>query len=56
MILEQFGESMKLSRSKLFIKFLKLGFAVNILQSPSQAKFPYTGLKKFKERFNSLIC
>ena len=46
---------MRLSRSKLHIKFFKLGFSVDKLKSPSKTKFSYIGLKKFKARFNSLI-
>ena len=46
---------MRLSRSKLHIKFLKLGFSVDILKSPSKTKLSYIGLKKSKARFNSLI-
>ena len=46
---------MRFSRSKLHIKFLKLGFSVDKLKSPSKAKFSYIRLKNFKARFNSLI-
>ena len=49
------GRSMKLSRLKLYIKFLKLGFSVDIMKSPSRTKFSCTGLKKLKATFNSLI-
>ena len=46
---------MRLSRSKLHTKFLKLGFSVDILKSPSKAKFSYIALKNFKARFDYLI-
>ena len=46
---------MRFSRSKLDIKFLKLGFSVDKLKSPSKAKFSYIRLKNFKAGFNSLI-
>ena len=46
---------MRLLKSKLQIKFFKLGFSVDILKSPSKTRFSYIGLKKFKARFNSMI-
>ena len=46
---------MRLSRSKLHIKFFKLGFPVEALKSPKKTKFSYIGLKKFKARVNLLI-
>ena len=52
---EKVRESMRLSRSKLQIKFFKLGFDVDILKSPIKTKFSYIGLKKVRVRFNSLI-
>ena len=45
---------MRLLKSKLQIKFFKLGFSVDILKSPSKTRFSYIGLKKFKARFNSM--
>ena len=53
--LQQAGEFVWLSRSKLHIKFFTLGFSVDILKSPNKTKFSYIGLKKFKARFNFLI-
>ena len=44
---------MRLSRSKLHIKFLTLGFSVDILKITSKTKFSYIRLKKFKAKFNN---
>ena len=53
--LQQVGESMRLSRSKLHIKLFNLGFPMDKLKLPSKIKFSCIGLKKFKARFNSSI-
>ena len=49
------GESMRLSRSELDIKFFKLRLYVDILKSPTKTKCSYIGLKKFEVRYNSLV-
>ena len=36
---------MRLSRSKVHIKFFKLGLSVDKLKPPSKTKFSYIGLK-----------
>ena len=46
---------MRLSKSKLLSKFLKLGFSVDKLKSPNKRKFSDEELKNFNESFISFM-